>query len=82
LVWVSENSDAVEAVGKEVESGAKLKIAMLDDDDIWNMHPVDLPMHEMGSGRFHLKTAADMYPKTFRDRAHLDAITNHAKASI
>ena len=82
LVWDSDNGDAAQAVGKEIESGAKLKIAMLDDDDIWNVHPVDLPMYEMGSGRFQLKTAADMYPKTFRDRAYLDAITDQAKASM
>lgn len=82
LVWDSENGEAAKAVGKEIESAAKLKIAVLDGEDIWNVHPVDLPMYEMGADRFQLKTAADMYPKTFRDRAYLDLVTGHAKAAM
>ena len=83
LVWDSEDgSGEAETVGREIERGAKLKIAMLDDENIWNVHPVDLPMYETGAGRFQLKTAADMYPKTFRDRAYLDAIASLARTAM
>ena len=55
LIWDSEDDETAQVVGKAIECAAKLNIAMLDNEDIWNVHPVDLPMYETGAGRFQFK---------------------------
>ena len=47
-------------------SEERFKIAMLDSEDIWNIHPVDLPMCYCADGKFQLKTVMDEYPAFFR----------------
>jgi len=66
LVWDSGGDQPVEAVAREIEAGAKFRIALLDREGIWNVHPVDLPMFEKESGRFQLETSWDRYPTVFR----------------
>jgi hypothetical protein len=66
LVWDSEKRDAAEEIKKEIESASKFKIALLDSEEIWNIHPVDLPMYYSKEGCFEFKTVADRYPTFFR----------------
>lgn len=66
LVWDSEKADVTDEVKREIESGSKFKIAMLDSEEVWNIHPVDLPMYYSKEGVFELKTVADRYPTFFR----------------
>ncbi|MDP6572446.1 MAG: hypothetical protein QGI06_02940 [Rhodospirillales bacterium] len=67
LIWDSDGGTAASVLGDEIERGSKFKIAMLDAEDIWNVHPVDLPMYWAERGAFELKTSADHYPQVFRD---------------
>lgn len=66
LVWDSGGDQPVEAVAKDIEAGAKFKIALLDRENIWNVHPVDLPKFDTLSGLFQLETCWDRYPTVFR----------------
>ena len=72
LIWDSDGGQTTDAVAEEIESCAKFRIAMLDREGIWNVHPVDLPMYEKESGRFQLKTVWDSYPTFFRHTRRLD----------
>ena len=40
LIWDSELNTSTEAIREKIEAGAKLKIAMLDSEDIWNIHSI------------------------------------------
>jgi len=66
LIWDSAEAQSAEVVRNNIGSCSRFKIAMLDSEDIWNIHPVDLPMYYSGEGRFQLKTAMDSYPAFFR----------------
>lgn len=59
LVWDSEGGQPAEAVRDEIDAAAKFKVAMLDSENVWNIHPVDLPMYYPGKGAFELKTITD-----------------------
>jgi hypothetical protein len=74
LIWDSENDSKTNIVKDEINATSKFKIAMLDAEDIWNIHPIDLPMYESETGTFHLKTSADLYPWMFRNPEHLEAV--------
>ena len=67
LIWDSDDGTAASVIGDEIEQGSKFTIAMLDAEDIWNVHPVDLPMYCAERETFELKTASDHYPQVFRD---------------
>lgn len=66
LVWDSTAGSDTEAIEKEIENGSKLAVAMLDEDSIWNVHPVQLPFFYEVSGLFELKTENEQYPVVFR----------------
>ena len=66
LIWDSENDSSTEKIKRAIESCSKFKIAMLDSEDIWNIHPVDLPMYYTGDRIFELKTVYDFYAIWFR----------------
>ena len=70
LVWDSDGNQSTAAVKEEIQKCSKFRVALLDPEDVWNIHPVDLPMYETLSGRFQLKTALDFYPVFFRSREH------------
>ena len=55
---------------------------MLDAEDIWNIHPIDLPMYEPETETFHLKTSADLYPVMFRNPEHLEAVVAKCRTVI
>ena len=74
LIWDSENNQPVDIVASEIEACAKFKIALLDSEGIWNVHPVDLPMYEKESGQFQLKTVWESYPMFFRDANEQDKV--------
>jgi hypothetical protein len=67
LIWDSDDGTAASVLGDDIEQGSKFTIAMLDAEDIWNVHPVDLPMYWADTGIFELKTANDHYPQVFRN---------------
>ena len=83
LVWDSSHDGAASAVGKEIENGSKFTVAMLDQEDIWNIHPVQLPFFYEETDLFELKTECELYPLVFRTpeyfRGHLSNTTGLAK---
>ena len=74
LIWDSAGDRSAETIAGEIEAGAKFRIAMLDGEGIWNIHPVCLPMFEKESNRFQLRTAWDRYPAFFRTTPRLDSL--------
>lgn len=67
LVWDSAFDRSTKSILSEIESCSKFKIAMLDSENIWNIHPVDLPMYYHSEEQFELKTVMDEYPLFIRD---------------
>ena len=67
LIWDSDEGTPASVLDDEIEQGSNFKIAMLDVEDVWNVHPVDLPMYFADTETFELKTANDHYPQGFRN---------------
>lgn len=66
LIWDSDTDISTDTIREAIENCATFRIAMLDSENVWNIHPVDLPMYYPESKRFVLKTAMDEYPIFFR----------------
>lgn len=69
-VWDSESGGSTQEIQSAVEGGRRLKIALLDAEEIWNLHPVHLPM--VADGWFDLRTPVDAYPAWFREPGSID----------
>ena len=67
LLWDSDADDDTTSVETEITAGKRLKIALLDQDGIWNIHPVDLAAYAKETKEFHLNTPKDGYPAMLRD---------------
>ena len=78
LIWDSDGDQPADVVAGEIEACAKFRIALLDHEGIWNVHPVDLPMYETESGQFQLETARDGYPMFFRHKTPPREWINHS----
>ncbi len=66
LVWDSEGDSSTGGIKRGIEDGEKFKIAMLDSEGIWNIHPVELPMYYSQEQYFALNSPGDQYPMFFR----------------
>ncbi|MFZ5994619.1 MAG: hypothetical protein ACOYU4_06510 [Thermodesulfobacteriota bacterium] len=66
-------------IDRLIEQGARFKIAMLDDENIWNIHPVDLPMYHINEGSFNLKTEYFAYVFMIRNVKEIDELTEAKK---
>lgn len=66
VIWDSDAGESTEIVGEEIARGATFKIALLDSEDVWNLHPVDLPFYYSEANSFEMKTVSDLYPQFFR----------------
>ncbi|MBF0526831.1 MAG: hypothetical protein HQK56_17240 [Deltaproteobacteria bacterium] len=82
LIWDSERRDSPEIIKEYIESAVKLKIAMLDVEEIWNIHPVDLPCYFPDSGQFWFKTCYDVYPQFFRYPTETQKVINEYERLI
>ncbi|MEX2451910.1 MAG: hypothetical protein WD407_13725 [Rhodospirillales bacterium] len=85
LVWCSEQdppAEAVEAVETAILSGRRLKTALLDGDDIWNIHPVHMPSFYVDKNFFELFTEQDAMPVFFRRTEELEAIGSKYKSFV
>ncbi len=67
LIWDSEKNESPEIIQDEIALCSKMKIAVLDSEGIWNIHPINLPMYYEGEGNFVLNSAGDLYPMFFRE---------------
>ncbi|MBF0526832.1 MAG: hypothetical protein HQK56_17245 [Deltaproteobacteria bacterium] len=66
LIWDSEENNSPELLFEGIRSGLRFKIAMLDSEGAWNIHPVCIPAFGPGPDEFHLYTPWDIYPAFFR----------------
>lgn len=81
LIWDSvwpENPQG-DRIDRLIEQGARFKIALLDDENIWNIHPVDLPMYHINEGSFNLKTENFEYAFIIRNAQEIDELTEANK---
>ena len=65
-VWEYGTDQPTAPVERAIEAGKRLKIALLDADDFWNIHPVHMPSFYVGQNRFELFTEQDAVPEFFR----------------
>ena len=79
LVWDSSVDGAANAIEMEIENGSKLAVAMLDKENIWNIHPVQLPFFYEDSDLFELKTESEPYPLVFRTPDFLHDIMSESE---
>ena len=76
LIWDSEWNEkpALYRIDRLIEQGACFKIAMLDDENIWNIHPVDLPMYHINEGTFNIKTEYFEYASAIRNTQQINEL--------
>jgi hypothetical protein len=74
LVWDSEKNQSVESVETAILSGHKLKIALLDADDIWNIHPIHMPSFYVDKNFLELFTEQDSMPEFLKSSNQLNII--------
>ena len=72
LIWDSDRGDSPKIVRDAVESGVKLRAALLDTEGVWNVHPADLSCFFPDEGIFQIKTGLDDYPMVFRSVKNMD----------
>ena len=82
LVWDSQGPTTAEPVRDGIDAGARFRVAMLDSEGVWNVHPVDLPCYIPEDGTFQLKTATDNYPLEFRSVPDMKKMTDAIDGEI
>lgn len=84
LIWDSEWAEKHQnnRLDDWIELGLRFKIAMLDDENIWNIHPVDLPMHHINRGTFNIKTECFDYVSMIRDSEVFNNFIEHHKTFL
>jgi hypothetical protein len=82
LVWDSEKNQSVKSVEAEILSGRKLKIALLDADDVWNIHPIHMPSFYVDKNFFELFTEQDSMPVFLKSSDALDEIGKRYNALL
>ena len=81
-VWEYGVHETTAAVERAIEAGKRLKIALLDQDDFWNIHPVHMPSFYVGQNHFELFTEQDAFPIVFRYPVDLKKIDKHIRDGI
>ncbi len=75
LIWNSEADQSVRPVEAALLNGRKMKIALKDNDDVWNIHPVHMPSFYVDKNFFELFTDQDSMPAYFRKTNDLEVIS-------
>jgi len=81
LIWDSESNEKYQnsRIADCIKQGLCFKIAMLDIEDIWNIHPVDLPMYHINEGRFSIRTEYFDYANIIRQPEAIDTLVEDNK---
>ncbi len=66
VAWNSEKPLETETLKKAVSESLSFKIHLLDDEDFWNIHPVDLVRID-DENRFEIRTEPVEHPMPLRD---------------
>ena len=67
LVWESGKTESMGELREAITKGRRLKVGLLDDDGLWNLHPVHQPTIRNESEYFELFTDDNAYPEVFRN---------------
>ena len=78
LVWEWGGTGDMTTLRAAIVSGRLIKVALLDHDNIWNIHPVHQPTIRNHEAYFELFTDDDAYPALLRSA---DAVARIAEAS-
>jgi hypothetical protein len=70
-IWDSEGEQDFGAVRWAVKEAVPLRVAFLDGEDVWNLHPVMLAQVEKEADHFVLQTHLAIYPVFFRNQEEL-----------
>lgn len=73
LIWDSERNDPNARIEKEIENASTLKVAMLDSEDVWNIHPALIAFYWSSTDSFKVGTIGEDYPIPVRNPAALKA---------
>ncbi len=74
LIWDSLAYTDIEPVKQAVMQGLRLKSVLMDNDNLWNIHPVDLTMFYLEESGFALKTELFHYPYFLRDSLEMQKV--------
>jgi len=81
LIWDSAWNEKPQdyRIDRLIKQGVCFKIAMLDDENIWNIHPVDLPMYHISEGTFNIKTEYFEYAFALRNAKGINKLIGENK---
>jgi len=74
LIWESGTNKDVSPVVNAITEGRLLKIALLDSDGYWNVHPVHMSSFYIDQNNFELFTDQDAIPGVLHDGQDLEAL--------
>lgn len=78
LVWEFTGDKNNGKLREAICCARKLTVALLDEEDVWNIHPIALPQINRKSDGFILKSEYSAYPYLFRNPpAMKDFMKNH-----
>ncbi len=82
LIWDSswDEKPQDQRIDRLIERGGRFKVAMLDSENIWNIHPVDLPMYHINEGSFNIKTEYFEYALAIRNAQEITKLDEASKA--
>lgn len=66
LIWESGNETETGPVEDAIMAGRLLKVALLDANGCWNIHPIHMPSFHIGRNSFELFTDQDAIPNFFQ----------------
>ena len=82
LIWEFGKDTESAAVEKAITEGRQLKIALLDSDGYWNIHPVHMPSFHIGKNYFELFTDQDAIPGFLHNEEALMQLEDQMKETL
>jgi hypothetical protein len=81
-IWDSELEEAYpnKAIHAAIKRGVSFKVAMLDVENIWNIHAVDLPVYYINTETFEIKTECIDYPAIAREIETINRLAEEYQA--
>jgi hypothetical protein len=82
LIWDTEGERDFNSVRQAIHEATPLRVALLDAEDVWNLHPVILPQVEKNGGHFVLQTHLAIYPDFFRNQDIFESSWDNIKPYV
>lgn len=71
-IWDSEEGQDFTGIRAAVRRAAPMKAIFLDEEQVWNIHPILLPQVACNEDSFMMQTAYIAYPQIFRQTGELE----------